>query len=424
MSKGTILSGMRPTGRLHIGHLSVLENWARMQDDYNCYFMVADLHSLTTKFDETENLPHDIRQMVLDWLATGIDPVKSAVFVQSAVKEHAELHLYFSMSTPIAWLERCPTYKDQVAQFGKQGKDITTYGFLGYPLLQAADILIYLADTVPVGEDQIPHIEMTREIARRFNFLYKTDLFPEPQALLGRFPLVPGIDGRKMSKSYHNDIAISADSAEVKKQVNAMVTDPARVKRDDPGHPEVCIVHKYQEIYNNHLLEYIQKTCRSAERGCVGCKGELYEVVEAMLAPIRERRAMYEDNSYTALRRYLLDVKSAGAGRNGDSGRDGQAAQNPESGSGNGERFAETVIGKFKEFSATAARKEKNYLREIGQDIINDYVNGTLTLPEVEDILASRMDLVGLILLKGGERARKTADQTVARVRDAMNLRY
>ena len=280
MSKGTILSGMRPTGRLHIGHLSVLENWARMQEEYKCYFMVADLHSLTTKFDDIADLADDTRQMVLDWLGAGIDPVQSAIFVQSAVKEHAELHLYFSMNTPLAWLERCPTYKDQVVQFGKQGKDITTYGFLGYPLLQAADILMYLADTVPVGEDQVPHLELTREIARRFNFLYKTDLFPEPQALLGRFPLVPGVDGRKMSKSYGNDIAISADTEEVRKLVNAMVTDPARVKKEDPGHPEVCIVHKYQEIYNNELLEYIGKACRGAERGCVACKNELFEVLD------------------------------------------------------------------------------------------------------------------------------------------------
>jgi len=417
MSKGTILSGMRPTGRLHIGHLSVLENWARMQDDYNCYFMVADLHSLTTKFDETENLPHDVRQMVLDWLACGIDPVKSAVFVQSAVREHAELHLYFSMSTPIAWLERCPTYKDQVVQFGKQGKDITTYGFLGYPLLQAADILVYLADTVPVGEDQLPHIEMTREIARRFNFLYKTDLFPEPKALLGRFPLVPGIDGRKMSKSYHNDIAISADSAEVKKQVNSMVTDPARVRRDDPGHPEVCVVHKYQEIYNNNLLEYIGETCRSAERGCVNCKGELFEIVEAMLKPIRERRAKYEDNSYGALREYLLAVRNAGTGV-----PEMKRTRGVEDNSG--ERNADLVVEKFKEFSAIANRKEKNYLREIGQEIINDYLNGSVNLTEVDDILACRMDLVGLVLLKGAERAQRTAGQTVAQVRPVMNLQY
>lgn len=414
MSNGTILSGMRPTGRLHIGHLSVLENWARMQENYRCYFMVADLHSLTTKFDDVADLANDTRQMVLDWLGAGIDPVQSAIFVQSAVKEHAELHLYFSMNTPLAWLERCPTYKDQVVQFGKQGKDITTYGFLGYPLLQAADILMYLADTVPVGEDQVPHVELTREIARRFNFLYKTDLFPEPQALLGRFPLVPGVDGRKMSKSYGNDIAISADTEEVRKLVNAMVTDPARVKKEDPGHPEVCIVHKYQEIYNNELLEYIGKACRGAERGCVACKNELFEVLEDMLKPIRERRAQYEDNSYEALRRYLLAARTVIA----------DADISDENETGDSDRKAETVIEEFKKFSANAPRKEKNYLREIGQAIIDDYVNGVISLEEVKEILEAKMDLVGLVLVKGIKRSREKAAQTILQVRNVMNLRY
>lgn len=412
MSKGTILSGMRPTGRLHIGHLSVLENWARMQDDYNCYFMVADLHSLTTKFDDTQELAQDTRAMVLDWLGAGIDPVKSAIFVQSAVKEHAELHLYLSMNIPLAWLERCPTYKDQVVQFGKQGKDITTYGFLGYPVLMSADILLYLADTVPVGEDQLPHLELTREIARRFNFIYKTELFPEPQALLGRFPLVPGVDGRKMSKSYGNDIAISADSEEVRKRANAMVTDPARVKKEDPGHPEVCIVHKYQEIYNNNLLEYIQKACRGAERGCVACKSELFEVLEEMLKPIRERRARYEDNSYEALRRYLIAARGDGQGEKALPDADME------------ERQAERVVGEFKKFSAAAPRKEKNYLREIGQAIIDDYVSGVISLAEVQEILEARMDLVNLILVKGRHKAAGKAAQTIARVRSVMNLRY
>ncbi|PKM81332.1 MAG: tryptophan--tRNA ligase [Firmicutes bacterium HGW-Firmicutes-14] len=407
MTKGTILSGMRPTGRLHIGHLSVLENWARLQDEYKCYFMVADLHSLTTKFDDTGDLPEDTRQMVLDFLSVGIDPVKSAVFVQSSVREHAELHLYFSMNIPLSWLERCPTYKDQLVQFEKQGKDITTYGFLGYPLLQAADILIYLGDTVPVGEDQLPHIELTREIARRFNFLYKTDLFPEPQALLGRFPMVPGVDGRKMSKSYGNDIAISASSDEVRKMVNAMVTDPARIHKDDPGHPDVCIVHKYQEIYNNPLLDYVQKACRGAERGCVACKQEIYEVVEEMLNPIRQRRAHFETNSYDALRGYLLQLKEADA-----AGETGETV----------ERNADPVIGKFKQFTGT--RREKNYLREIGQDIIDDYLQGTISMRDVLDILDARMDLVNLILLKGRDRAKVRAAETTAKVREVMNLRY
>ena len=411
MSKGTILSGMRPTGRLHIGHLSVLENWAHMQKEYKCYFMVADLHSLTTKFDDTAELANDTRLMVLDYLGAGIDPAKSAIFAQSAVKEHAELHLYFSMNIPLGWLERCPTYKDQVAQFDKQGKDITTYGFLGYPVLMSADILLYQSDTVPVGEDQLPHLELTREIARRFNFLYKTDLFPEPQALLGRFPLVPGVDGRKMSKSYGNDIAISADTDEVRKRVNAMVTDPARVKKEDHGHPEVCIVHKYQEIYNNKLLEYIGKACRGAERGCVACKNELFEVLEDMLKPIRERRAQYEDNSYDALRRYLLTARA-----------DNDISDDDEF--GDSDRKAETVIEEFKKFSANAPRKEKNYLREIGQAIIDDYVNGVISLREVKEILEAKMDLVGLVLLKGRERAREKAAQTILQVRNVMNLRY
>ncbi len=411
MSKGTILSGMRPTGRLHIGHLSVLENWARLQDEYRCYFMIADLHSLTTKFDDTAELPNDTRQMVLDWLSVGIDPVKSAVFVQSAVREHAELHLYFSMNTPLSWLERCPTYKDQLVQFEKQGKDITTYGFLGYPLLQAADILIYLADTVPVGEDQLPHIELTREVARRFNFLYKTDLFPEPQALLGRFPLVPGVDGRKMSKSYGNDIAISASTDEVKKRVNAMITDPERVRREDPGHPEVCIVHKYQEIYNNEMLEYVQKACRGAERGCVACKKELLEIVEEMLAPIRERRARYEKSSYEDLRQYILNAREYLSGQG--------SLQSDDNGT---ERVPEAVVDRFKKFTGT--RREKNYLREIGQYIIDDYMAGVFDENDVCDVVDAKMDLVNLILIKGSQRARLTARNTIKKVRDAMNLRY
>lgn len=414
MSKGTILSGMRPTGRLHIGHLSVLENWAKVQDEYNCYFMVADLHSLTTKYDDTADLPQDTRQMVLDWIGAGVDPVKSAFFVQSTVVEHAELHLYLSMNVPLSWLERCPTYKDQVVQFSNQGKDITTYGFLGYPLLMAADILLYLSDTVPVGEDQLPHLEISREIARRFNYLYKTDLFPEPNALLGQFPLVPGVDGRKMSKSYGNDIAISAEPNEVKKKVNAMITDPARVRKEDVGHPEVCIAHNYQQIYNNSRLEFVQKACRGAERGCSDCKSELNEVLENILTPIRQRRAKYEDNSYQALRNYLLELRKV---YNHEDAKGSNNEDNIEE-----DKTAETVVNLFKEFAGN--RKEKNYLREIGPEIINDYISGVITLNEVQDILASKLDLVNLILYKGAQRAREKARQTIAQVRVAMNLRY
>lgn len=410
MSKGTVLSGMRPTGRLHIGHLSVLENWAKMQDEYNCYFMVADLHSLTTKFDDTANLHEDTRQMVLDWLGAGIDPVKSAVFVQSAVKEHAELHLYFSMNIPISWLERCPTYKDQVAQFGIQGKDITTYGFLGYPVLMASDILLYLSDTVPVGEDQLPHLEMSREIARRFNFLYKTDIFPEPKALLGRFPLVPGVDGRKMSKSYGNDIAISSSTEEVKKRTNAMVTDPGRVKREDLGNPDVCIVNKYQEIYNNPLLESVQSACRSASRGCVECKKEVYKVIEEMLEPIRKRKAEYENSTYDNLREYLqkLNIRDEAPGDLQDTGLADESR----------------VTEKFDIFWKNSGRKEKEVLKKLGQFVIEDYKAGTITLNDVQSLLDARFDYVNLILLKGKDRAGKTAAETIRKARAAMNLRF
>ena len=409
MSKGTILSGMRPTGKLHIGHLSVLENWAKMQNQYKCFFMVADLHSLTTKFDETDKLPEDTREMVLDWLGAGIDPVKSAIFVQSAVREHAELSLYLSMNIPLSWLERCPTYKDQVVQFGKQGKDITTYGFLGYPVLMAADILLYLSDTVPVGEDQLPHLEMTREIARRFNFLYKTELFPEPKALLGQFPLVPGVDGRKMSKSYGNDIAISAATEDVKKRVNAMVTDPNRVRKDDPGNPDVCVVHNYQEIYNNPLLEYVQQACRGAERGCVACKTELFDSLELLLAPLRARRAQYTDNSYEALKKFLLAVKQA---------KGKKVTPLKE------ERQEGPAAKAFDQFWKQANRKEKETLKKNGGLILADYKQGIISLPEVKAMLDSRFDLVTLILAKGRERARKEAQLTISKVREAMNLRY
>ncbi len=288
--KGKILSGMRPTGKLHIGHLSVLENWVRLQDDYRCNFMVADWHALTTGFEETAGIKDNIREMVLDWLSVGIDPNRSIVFVQSDVKEHAELHLLLSMITPIAWLERCPSYKDQLQQLGLQGKDINTYGFLGYPLLQAADILIYKGDTVPVGEDQIPHIEFCREVARRFNFMFNTDIFPEPQAKLSQVALLPGIDGRKMSKSYANDIAIAAPVEDIQGKVRLMITDPARIHKSDPGHPEVCTVHTYHSLYSPAELDDIRTECRGGKTGCVTCKKMLAGKLEDRLGPIRERR--------------------------------------------------------------------------------------------------------------------------------------
>ncbi len=296
--KGRILSGMRPTGRLHIGHLSVLENWASLQDAYQCFFFVADWHALTTSFDESRSIRANAREMVADWLAVGIDPERSVIFVQSLVPEHAELHLLFSMITPLSWLERVPTYKDAVQQHKAKGKDIATYGFLGYPLLQAADILIYRADAVPVGEDQLPHLELCREVARRFNHMYGT-VFPEPQALLARVPLLPGVDGRKMSKSYANVIDLAAEPEELRARVNDMITDPARIRKTDPGHPEVCVVHKYHGIYRPAELAAIEEDCRQGRIGCVACKRTLAGALEEVMQPIRERRrAIMRDTGY------------------------------------------------------------------------------------------------------------------------------
>lgn len=309
MSRGRILSGMRPTGRLHIGHLSVLENWVNMQDDYECFFCVADWHAMTTAFDETAGIRSNIYEMVLDWLAVGLDPERSVIFVQSEVPQHAELHLMFSMITPLSWLERVPTYKDQVQQHRERGKDIMNYGFLGYPLLQAADILVYRANAVPVGEDQLPHLELCREVARRFNHLF-SPVFPEPQAMLAQVKLLPGVDGRKMSKSYANDISLVLEQGDLKGRINAMITDPARIRKNDPGHPEVCVVHKYQGIYNSPELSAIEEDCRAGRVGCVACKKQLGVSLEALLAPIRERRA-----ELAARPGYVREVLQAGAER-------------------------------------------------------------------------------------------------------------
>lgn len=294
MKQSTILSGMRPTGPLHLGHLSVLENWARLQEKHRCFFMVADWHALTTAFDEPGQIVENTRAMVLDWLMVGLDPQKSTIFVQSHVKEHAELHLLFSLITPVSWLERCPTYKDQVQQFREQGKDITTYGFLGYPLLQAADILIYKADLVPVGEDQLPHLELCREVARRFNYLYKRTIFPEPQAYLAEVALIPGIDGRKMSKSYGNEVPLAATPEEIEKKVWMMVTDPARIHARDPGHPEVCTIYALHRFFNQGQVEELEQVCRRGEIGCVPCKKKLSQMMIEFLSPYWERRRELE----------------------------------------------------------------------------------------------------------------------------------
>jgi tryptophanyl-tRNA synthetase len=290
-----VLSGMRPTGKLHIGHLSVLENWVKMQENHQGFFFVANWHALTTAFEETESIRDNIREMVLDWFSVGIDPDKSTVFIQSEVKEHAELYLLLSMITPLGWLERCPTYKDQMLQLSAQGKDISTHGFLGYPVLMAADILMYRADLVPVGEDQLPHLELCREIARRFNHMYKVKIFSEPQGYLAEVALLPGVDGRKMSKSYNNDIAISASPEEVLQKVRTMVTDPARIHKTDLGHPEVCTVYTYQKLYNLAGHSQIAEDCRQGKMGCVACKKNLAATLNSYLEPFREKRRILEE---------------------------------------------------------------------------------------------------------------------------------
>ncbi|MGI5891710.1 MAG: tryptophan--tRNA ligase [Bacillota bacterium] len=292
-----VVSGMRPTGKLHLGHLSVLENWARLQDEYNCSYFIADWHALTTSFDNTENIRANSRELTIDWLSVGLDPQKCTIFRQSDVKQHAELHLLFSMMTPVSWLERVPTYKDQIRQFGAAGKDIAMYGFLGYPLLMAADILLYRASYVPVGEDQVPHLEFSRELVRRFNHMYKCDVLVEPQVLLAKVKLLPGIDNRKMSKSYHNDIAISAQPDEVKSKVRQMITDPARIKKNDPGNPEICTVYNYHGFYNEAERPDICSSCQAGEIGCGECKNRLTEKMNAFLAPILEKRAALEKDT-------------------------------------------------------------------------------------------------------------------------------
>lgn len=288
MEKKIIVSGMRPTGLLHLGnYFGALENWVKLQEGYKCLFFVADWHALTTGYEDTSEFKDNISNMVIDWLSAGLDPDKCTMFLQSSLKEHAELHLLLSMITPLSWLLRCPTYKDQIAQI--QDKNITTYGFLGYPCLMATDILIYKAEYVPVGGDQLPHLEMTREIARRFNFIYK-EVFPEPKPLLTEAKVLPGTDGRKMSKSYDNTILLSDNPNEIKRKVDSMITDPGRIRRNDPGHPEICTVYAFHKVFNEEKVCEIGEQCRKGNIGCVECKRNLAKLMVEYLAPIYERR--------------------------------------------------------------------------------------------------------------------------------------
>jgi tryptophanyl-tRNA synthetase len=360
-----VLSGMRPTGRLHLGHYhGVLANWVKLQHEYPCLFFVADWHALTTAYDEPGTITDNTYEMVIDWLAAGVDPSQATIFIQSKVPEHAELHLLLSMMTPLGWLERVPTYKDQQEKLSH--KDLTTYGFLGYPLLQAADILIYRANQVPVGDDQVPHVEFTREIARRFNHLYGREpgfedkareavkklgskraklydelrtryqekgeadaleqahellneaqslslgdrerlfgwlegtrkmILVEPDALLTRASRMPGLDGQKMSKSYGNTITLREDADTVSKKIRTMQTDPARVRRTDPGDPEKCPVWQFHLIYSNDdVRDWVQGGCRSAGIGCIECKQPVIDGVLREQEPMRERAKMYEED--------------------------------------------------------------------------------------------------------------------------------
>lgn len=283
-----MLSGIRPTGAMHLGnYFGALENWVRLQNEYECYYFVADWHALTTGYEDTSNIKSNIMDMVTDWISAGLDPEKCTFFLQSAIKEHAELHLLFSMLTPLPWLYRNPTYKDQLAQL--KDKNISTYGFLGYPCLQAADILMYKANAVPVGEDQVPHVELTREIARRFNNIYG-EVFPEPAAVLTKAKVLPGTDGRKMSKSYNNTIALSDDPESVRKKVMSMVTDPARIKKDDPGHPDICTVYSFLKVFDEKGVQETESNCKSGCIGCVQCKKNLAAKMAEMLTPIYDKR--------------------------------------------------------------------------------------------------------------------------------------
>ena len=326
-SKKRVLSGMRSTGKLHLGnYVGALENWVRMQDEYECFFFIADWHALTTDYADTSRLKENSVEVLLDWLAAGLDPAKCVMFIQSHVPAHAELHLLLSMITPLGWLERVPTYKEQKENIKE--KDLGTYGFLGYPVLQSADILIYKADVVPVGEDQVAHVELTREIARRFNAFYprkgvgsyggtheearlRAYVFPEPQSLLTPAPKLPGTDGRKMSKSYGNAIMLTDPEPVVRQKLKTMVTDPARVRRSDPGNPDICPVGDLHKIFSSkETMAKVYEGCRSAGIGCIECKSWVADALVKILNPMQERRKKYEDNP-----RLAWDILEAGSSR-------------------------------------------------------------------------------------------------------------
>lgn len=303
---------MRPTGKLHLGnYVGALQNWVGMQDAYECFFCVVDWHALTTDYADTSRVKENSLEVAFDWLAAGLDPEKSVLFLQSHVPAHAELHLLLSMITPLSWLERVPTYKEQRENI--RDKDLGTYGFLGYPLLQAADILVYKADCVPVGEDQAAHVELTREIGRRFNSFYggEKGVFPEPQTLLTPAKKLPGTDGRKMSKSYGNTIMLADPESVVRQKLKTMVTDPARIRRSDPGNPDVCPVGDLHKLFSSkETIAKVDVGCRTAGIGCIECKSWAADSLVQLLSPMQERRKKFEQNP-----RLAWDILEAGSER-------------------------------------------------------------------------------------------------------------
>ncbi|MGD0628968.1 MAG: tryptophan--tRNA ligase [Terracidiphilus sp.] len=324
-SRPRVLSGMRPTGKLHLGnYMGALANWVKLQDEYECYFFIADLHALTTDYADTSGIAPNTLEVAFDFLAAGLDPEKSTIFVQSQVKPHFELPLYLGMIAPLGWLERVPSYKEQQENLSQ--KDLTTYGFLGYPLLMASDILLYQAEFVPVGQDQQAHVEFTRELARRFNHFYPKasiaeipgvgqvehlDVLPEPKVLLTPSPKLPGTDGRKMSKSYGNTILMTDPEQVVRQKLKTMVTDPARVRRTDPGNPDVCPVGDLHKVFSTpETLANVYEGCRSAGIGCIQCKGWAADALVQVLTPIQERRA-----SFTEAR--MMEILADGSNRAG-----------------------------------------------------------------------------------------------------------
>ena len=309
MTRPRILSGMRPTGPLHIGHLTgALDNWVRLMDTYECFYAIVDWHALTTDYADPKDVRDNVLEVATDWLAAGLDPARSTLFIQSLVPEHAELHLLLSMVVPVPWLERVPSYKEQQNQLAE--KDLSTYGFLGYPLLQSADIMIYKADAVPVGEDQAPHVELSREVVRRFNHFYGP-VFPEPKTLLTEVPRVPGTDGRKMSKSYGNAVFLKDPPDVVRQKIKPMVTDPARKRRTDPGNPDICPVFDLHKAFSSkETQEWAAQGCRTAGIGCLDCKGKLIDHLLQRLEGIHARRPEFAARPDT-----VWDILRAGSGR-------------------------------------------------------------------------------------------------------------